>query len=88
MACWAAALGLVSWALEDLGKEEREKKVMARLKQDIHNMFFVFFFKPWPLTLCDFDFLLQRDQLQPEEFSHLLILLSLPVSKYRNNPVT
>lgn len=35
-------------------------------------------FQTWSLTLCDFELLLQRDQLESEELRHLLVLLSLP----------
>ena len=35
-------------------------------------------FQSWSLTLCDFQLLLQRDQLESEELRHLLVLLSLP----------
>lgn len=38
----------------------------------------------WSLTLCDFELLLQRHQLQPEELSHLLVLLSLPEFKIQS----
>lgn len=34
------------------------------------------------LTLRDFEILLQRHQLQPEELGHLLVLLSLPEVQY------
>lgn len=78
MVCWEAAPGFVSWALEDLVIKKKRDDHDAELKSEQHSSDVCVCFQTWSLTLCDFELLLQRDQLESEELRHLLVLLSLP----------
>lgn len=79
------SLGL--WRI--LNREEKENHDIDKVKGNTNPaslwLGFFFFAQTLSLTLCGFELLLQRHQLQSEELSHLLILLSLPEIKIQSH---
>lgn len=73
-ACWEVALGFVSSALQHLAIKKEDKSIRSKVNNT--PTLSVCLCK---LTLCGFEFLLQRHQLQSQVLGHLLVLLLLPV---------